>query len=193
MTLAFPPNPCNVSPMNLTTFLAQAAPVATGKFMVDWNTILMAAMTMMTALGVPFIAYLVLKLKANSEKTAAALVEVSKKTDSAVETLKEVKLDVNSGKTKLEDKLTKVEEKLLIITGEKATLGEKVRSEQDKAVALAATKVAPSAVAHAAGPERLGAAINELAAAAEETKESSKDTTEAAEKTEELARKHKTP
>lgn len=178
--------------MNLTTFLAQAAPVATGKFMVDWNTILMAAMTMMTALGVPFIAYLVLKLKANSEKTAAALVEVSKKTDSAVETLKEVKLDVNSGKTKLENKLTTVEEKLLLLTADKATSDEKVRSEQDKAVALAATKLATPAAAPAASPARLGKAINELAAAAEETKESSEATTESAEKTEELARKHKT-
>lgn len=145
MNLSFQPRLCNVRRMQMT-FLAQAA---TGKLIIDWNTILMAAMTMMTALGVPFIAYLVLKVKANSEKTAAALLVVSEKTDAvgvktdkAVEVLNEVKMDVNSGRTKLEEKLTKVEEKLLVVTGEKATSDAKVVAEQDKAVTLAATKEA---------------------------------------------------
>lgn len=151
-------------------------PVATGKLLIDWNTILLAIITLMGTLGGPWIAYLVLKVKANSERTAAALLVVSEKTDAniektdkAVEVLNEVKKDVNSGRTKLEEKLTRVEDKLLVATGEKATSDEKVRSEQDKAVALAAAKTAAPAPA----------------APAEET-------TESAEKTEELARKHKT-
>lgn len=184
--------------MNLT-FLAAAEPLATGKLLIDWNTILLAIITLMGTLGGPWIAYLVLKVKANSEKTAAALLVVSEKTDAvsektdkAVEVLNEVKKDVNSGRTKLEEKLTRVEDKLLVATGEKATSDEKVRSEQDKAVALAATKTtSPLPAAVHSGPARMSKAISELQDAASETIDQSEATTESAEKTEELARKHK--
>lgn len=185
MRFDFPSNPCNVRPMNLTTFLAQAAPVATGKMLVDWNQLFQGVI----ALGLAIIGYLTLRANTNAKKAANAIVEVgaktdaiSAKTDAVAEVVNEVKKDVNSGRTKLEEKLIKVEDKLLIITGEKATADEKVRSEQDKAVALAATKLATPVDATAHGPARMGKAISELQDAASET-------TEAAEKTEDLAKK----
>lgn len=153
-------------------------------FAVDWNVVMPAiSMIVVTLVG--------LWLKRDIK-------EVKETTSKTAETVKEVKLDVNSGRTKLEDKLTKVEEKLLVVTGERAASDEKVRSEQDKAVALAAVRAAaPSPAAapdtgKASSGKRMGAAITELAEAAEETKESSEETTESAERTEELARKHKT-